>query len=178
VADLQPKVEQIEGLASALAITSEVRWIAHGGAPPAGWLPCDGSVVSQAAYPDLYAALGTTWGPDGGGNFTLPDLRGKSPVGSGTGAGLSPRAVGAVGGEEQHQLAIAEMPSHNHPGSSVSGSLQTYSGIGATGPASDLGLNPAGAYPVGGTANVQLQGGNGFHNTMHPFAVLQPIIKT
>ena len=44
---------------------------------PQGWLPCDGRPLEAAAYPRLYAAIGTAWGGSGaGGFFHLPDLRG------------------------------------------------------------------------------------------------------
>ncbi len=67
-----------------------------GGTVPAGWLKCDGRVVSSKTYPRLYAAIGTSWGAGytrtyttneedgsitvedikGNGDFNLPDLRG------------------------------------------------------------------------------------------------------
>lgn len=52
-----------------------------GSSAPTGWLLCDGSTVSQTTYADLYALIGTTYGPASGGNFTLPDLRGRTAVG-------------------------------------------------------------------------------------------------
>ena len=42
-----------------------------GTAAPTGWLLCYGQAVSQATYPALYTVLGTTYGVDSGGNFTL-----------------------------------------------------------------------------------------------------------
>jgi hypothetical protein len=47
-------------------------------AAPAGWLICNGGLVSRALYPALYAAIGNTFGAnDGVSNFRLPDLRGQ-----------------------------------------------------------------------------------------------------
>lgn len=47
-------------------------------APPAGYLVCNGNAVSRTLYPDLFAAIGVTWGiGDGGTTFNVPDLRGK-----------------------------------------------------------------------------------------------------
>lgn len=85
---------------------------------PAGWLLCDGSAVSRVTYSVLYAALGgaaSPWGQgDGSTSFNVPDLRGRTPIGAGTGPGLSARALGQKGGEENHVLSIAEMPAHTH----------------------------------------------------------------
>ena len=62
-----------------------------------GWLDCDGSAVSRTMYPDLFAAIGTTWGAgDGSTTFNLPRsedlmLQGASatnPVGTYLSAGL------------------------------------------------------------------------------------------
>lgn len=45
---------------------------------PVGYLQCDGSLVSRTTYPDLYKAIGTTFGQgDGIRTFQLPDLRGQ-----------------------------------------------------------------------------------------------------
>lgn len=42
---------------------------------PSGWLLCDGSSVSRTDYPELYAAIGTTYGSgDGRTTFNLPML--------------------------------------------------------------------------------------------------------
>lgn len=41
---------------------------------PTGWLICDGSAVSRTTYADLYAVIGTKYGPgDGSTTFNLPD---------------------------------------------------------------------------------------------------------
>lgn len=42
-----------------------------------GFLPCDGSAVSRASYPKLFAALGATYGAPTEETFNLPDLRGR-----------------------------------------------------------------------------------------------------
>jgi microcystin-dependent protein len=49
-------------------------------AAPAGWVEAAGQVVSQSGtFSNLFAAIGTTYntGGEGGGNFRLPDYRGK-----------------------------------------------------------------------------------------------------
>jgi microcystin-dependent protein len=48
---------------------------------PPGWLSCDGTSKVRADYPQLYLAIGTTWGPGtdtaGGTTFSLPPLAGE-----------------------------------------------------------------------------------------------------
>ena len=45
---------------------------------PAGWLVCDGSAVARAAYPQLFARVGTRFGVgDGATTFNLPTLAGR-----------------------------------------------------------------------------------------------------
>ena len=127
----------------------------------------DGSAVSRTTYAALFAVIGTTFGAgDGSTTFNVPDKRGRSSVGAGTGAGLTNRVLGAVGGEEGHQLTIAEMPSHNHPVPAT-----TNSGGGA---------NFTEGVPFGSTdtSNMGTTGGGAAHNTMPPFLVRNSIIKT
>ena len=85
-----------------------------GSSAPAGWLICDGSVLSTATYSALYALIGTVYGADGGGTFKLPDLRGKGPIGAGQGESLTNRVLASTFGTETHTLITAETPSHNH----------------------------------------------------------------
>lgn len=54
--------------------------------PPTGFLACDGSAVSRTTYATLYAVIGTSFGVGNGTTtFNVPDLRGRVPVGAGTG---------------------------------------------------------------------------------------------
>jgi microcystin-dependent protein len=45
---------------------------------PAGFLKCNGALVSRSTYADLFSAISTIWGAgDGSTTFALPDLRGE-----------------------------------------------------------------------------------------------------
>lgn len=95
--------------ATTTAMTGDVNWSAA--ATRAGSLLCDGASYLRATYPALFTALGgaaSPWGLPDGTHFNVPDLRGRAPVGAGTGAGLTARALAATGGEETHLLTTAE----------------------------------------------------------------------
>jgi microcystin-dependent protein len=100
-----------------------------GSTPPnSKWLICDGSTVSRTTYAALFAICGINYGQGDGtsATFSLPDLRGRVPVGAGQGTGLTTRALAANIGEENHSLSVAEIAPHNHglndPGHSHSAS--------------------------------------------------------
>lgn len=81
---------------------------------PVGWNLCDGSTLSISTYQTLYALIGTTYGGDGVTNFKVPDLRGRVPIGQGTGNNLTTRVLGQAGGTEAVTLTSANLPSHTH----------------------------------------------------------------
>ena len=81
--------------------------------PPRGWLICDGSTKLIDDYPQLAYVLGTTYGPNNGTTFTLPDMRGRIVVAQ-KASGAFNLAIGSTLGEETHTLSILEMPSHTH----------------------------------------------------------------
>jgi len=92
------------------------------------WLICDGSAVSQTTYPDLYSVLSPLQAQldpssnAGSGNFRLPDLRGRLPLGyvnNQTANGRSSftstsRSAGASDDSETHVLTPSQLPSHSH----------------------------------------------------------------
>ena len=142
---------------------------------PRGWAFCNGQILPIAQNTALFALLGTTYGGNGQTTFALPDLRGRVPLGSGQGPGLSNYALGQVGGTETETLTINQLPTHAHPFAP-----------GAIDDDADLGLaannylanvaNPGQVYRSGtpdttlGTQMTSTVGGN------QPFDILQPYL--
>lgn len=77
---------------------------------PTGYLVCDGSAVDRSQYSELFAVIGTTYGPgDGLNTFNLPNLSGKVAVGPASGL-----VLGSTGGEATHVLQSSEIVAHTH----------------------------------------------------------------
>jgi len=157
----------------------EVRFFA-GVNPPAGWAFAHGQLLPISQNAALFSILGTYYGGDGKSTFALPDLRGRVAIGAGQGPLLTARSLGEAGGEEQHQLTVAEMPMHSHSFRVVNGKppLNTRSekpeGKVIAGlkriftterPDSELAADAVGE-----------AGGDEAHNVMQPFQVLTPMI--
>ena len=98
-----------------------------------GWIYADGRALASGVYPAARAALVADGNPFGvsGSNPLLPDMRGRAPLGAGTGAGLTARTFGQQVGAESHTLTAAQMPAHNHGG--ASGNAGSHNHGGATG---------------------------------------------
>lgn len=93
----------------------EIRMLAiPNGKPPLDWLLCNGAVVNISQYQALFALIGTAYGGNGVTTFALPDLRGRLPIGQGTGPGLTPRVLSQAIGEENAHVPAATLPAHNH----------------------------------------------------------------
>lgn len=81
---------------------------------PRGTSLCNGQIVSIAQNTALFSLLGTTFGGDGQTTFALPDLRSRSMVHWGQGAGLSNVQLGEASGTESVTLLQTQMPQHTH----------------------------------------------------------------
>ena len=118
-----------------------------GSSAPTGWLLCNGTTASRTTYSNLYSVIGTTYGVgDGSTTFGLPDMRGRVPMGAGTGnqlnasgsgaitggTGMTARTAGAFGGEETHLLTTAETPAHTHTFSGNTGTELGYPSYGVS----------------------------------------------
>jgi microcystin-dependent protein len=174
-----------------------------GATPPNGYLLCYGQQVSQSTYANLYAVLGNTWGVATGGNFFVPDLRGRATFGldnmGGTAAGrisntFSGTTLGASGGVEQATLTQAQLPNcsftvtdpGHHHASITSGTAYVVPQSGVYGPNAVGGGQSSGTVTSlnsasTGTATTGISvtsGGSGSAtNTIAPGAIVQKIIK-
>jgi microcystin-dependent protein len=141
---------------------------------PANALPCDGASYLRTDYPELFAILGVLWGSADSTHFSVPDLRGRTLVDSGTGPGLSTRTITDQGGEETHVLTVGELASHAH---TDAGHAHTYGGTLLTStvvppPLDGASPNPIPASTGVGTANIQNTGSDDPHQNMQPFVVI------
>jgi len=89
---------------------------------PRGHALCDGQLLAISQNTALFSILGTIYGGDGRTTFGLPEMRGRIPIGTGSGPGLSPRTIGQRSGAESVTLTTNELPSHTH---TMQGSTQT-----------------------------------------------------
>lgn len=84
---------------------------------PAGYLPCNGALVSTATYANLFAVLGYLWGGSGG-SFALPDYRGCVLRGVDQGRGLDMSGTRGTNNFQadylQNHTHSINDPSHNH----------------------------------------------------------------
>jgi len=139
------------------------------------WFPCDGASLAPGLYPELFAAIGYTYGQGIEESFKLPDLRGRVVVATGSGSGLTTRAVNDQGGEETHVLTDAEMPSHDHTiGHNHAGTRSFVSFGQGTNPGAALLQQGAGTATVTAalTANSGAAGSDTPHENMPPFIAL------
>ena len=81
---------------------------------PYGYAFCQGQILPIASNQALFALLGTTYGGDGIQTFGLPNLSGRSALGTGQGIGLPPVIQGQIGGTENASLTVQNLPSHTH----------------------------------------------------------------
>ena len=154
-----------------------------GSSAPAGYLLCDGAEISKTTFADLFAVIGTAFDDSpAGGNFNVPDIRGRYPVGLSSDSGaelgaevgivLSDKENRAVG---QHDHSVTDSGHTHGPLAPMTSFLG--SGTGATvGPgATVIALEPTTGSAVTGLI-VDNEGS--VVGTNAPYIQLNYIIKT
>jgi microcystin-dependent protein len=135
---------------------------------PKGWAFCQGQLLPINQNQALFSILGTTYGGNGQTTFALPDLRGRTAIHFGTGAGLPSFTLGQTGGEENHTLLSGEMPSHLHTasGSESAGDSASPSGnYWATGNQ----MYASTSDNIMSASAIGLSGGSQAHNNLQPY---------
>ena len=139
---------------------------------PRSWAFCNGQLLPINQNQALFSLLGTTYGGNGQTTFALPDLRGRTPIHTGSGF-----VLGQAGGEQAHTLTQSEMPQHIHvangssaaadaavPGANLLGAVDnTTFGNAYTAPANFAAMNALAVNNVGGSQA---------HQNMQPYLVL------
>ncbi|WP_200928308.1 phage tail protein [Sphingobium sp. Leaf26] len=137
---------------------------------PRGWSDASGQLMPISQNFALFALLGTTYGGDGVSTFALPDLRGRAPIGQGTGPGLAQHDLGEVAGQESTTITIANMPAHTHtiratnepgnkggPGAKLLASDATVNKYSDTANAPNVSMNPQMVTPSGGSQPISIR---------------------
>jgi microcystin-dependent protein len=144
-----------------------------GSADPADtrYVIANGRSLLRADYTALFALIGTTYGSVDGTHFNLPDLRGRTTVGAGQGAGLTNRTLGATGGAEDVLLTANQsgLRAHAHQTIKNDFSAPGNAGVVTDGAASGTAYNTV---TTAGPLNAVDS-----HTNMQPYVVLNKLIR-
>jgi len=140
---------------------------------PAKCLKCDGSAVSRATYPELFALWGTRFGAgDGVTTFNLPDCRGRYDMGVDGG-----HAINSTGGEATHVLTTAEMPAHQH-NAAPEGHTGGDAFVQLADPPGTWQLTATGGQDVVSSGATDSTGGGTAHNNLPPYLASHCLVYT
>ena len=150
---------------------------------PVGWVLCNGQLLPISEYEVLYTLIGTTFGGNGQTTFAVPDLRGRSPMGQGTGPGLPAAVLGQAAGSESVTLLSTQIPTHPHllMASSATGTLSKPTATSVLANQSNA-LTPMYAAPPSTVSllptSIGQAGGSQPHENRQPYNTVNYIIST
>jgi microcystin-dependent protein len=134
---------------------------------PTGYLICDGTSLLRTDFPDLFAAIGTSWGAVDAIHFNLPDLRGRFTRMQNLGTGRDPDATtrtaintGGATGDNVGSLQDDAFKSHTHGKGTYT--VTQVNGVGQ---------------PISGTSAAEQTGATGGSETRPKNAYVLKIIK-
>lgn len=150
---------------------------------PRNYAFCAGQILAIQQNTALFSLLGTNYGGNGTTTFGLPDLRGRLPISSGQGPGLSLYVVGEIDGAPTVTIDTNTLASHNHAfNASLDATTATSSGGNTLGKAASgspvkgftkaLMYSPNAPQTAMSPQALTPTGGNGPHNNMQPFLTL------
>ena len=134
-----------------------------GSTTPNLWHLADGTSLLAAAYPDLFAVLGYTYGGSGA-SFNLPDCRSRVTVAAGQSDGLTFRGLGAKGGAETVALTGTQNASHTHLANIVTSNSGDQHTHGQTGAGDNVHSHTG---TTGNEATTHTHGSTGLDNPAH-----------
>ncbi len=146
---------------------------------PRGWVLCAGQLMSISQFSAVFAVIGTTYGGDGVTTFAVPDLRGRIPVGQGTGPGLTPRVLGQQFGSETVTLLSTQIPSHTHnleASTATAGEETPTNGVFAQNGTDKFYVSAASGAEQLNPATIQLDGGSLPHDNIMPTTAINYIM--
>lgn len=154
---------------------------------PSGWHVCDGTVLTVQQNQALFALIGNKYGGNGTTNFSLPDFRGRTLVGSDQ--RNQEYYIGKQGGAETVTLTSTNVPIHTH-------SMEMANASGAVGISTNRPAMPITASTVTPTVSANIYtndissstflaadtldyaGGSTPHNNTQPFQAISYCIAT
>jgi microcystin-dependent protein len=154
---------------------------------PRGSLECNGQTVAINTNTSLFSLLGTTYGGSGSTTFALPDLRGRTMVGQGSGPGLSTKDLGDAAGTETVTLTTTQIPGHSHSAPAHDNTANGAALENSASPTARLaGTAPDSAKVYGASASLVplhssamgLTGGGQPHNNLQPYLAMKCCIYT
>jgi microcystin-dependent protein len=176
------------GQLGGLSIGTVLLFAGEATAVPTGWLLCDGAAYNTSTYPALFNLIGATYGAAPG-QFRVPDLRGRGPMGRDAGQ-TEFAALGQTGGSKTHTLSLNELPAHDHQGAQSAGNHRH--NVGTRNFFTSMALagvntNPGGdgsdtdlrfTFSAGDhTHTISSEGGGAAHNNLQPYLTMNFIIK-